>query len=85
MDRISLLRAQMAAEAAEIERRRSDAAKMGGINFDGRHPALRRPRNAPRDPHESEHLIVDRDGCFRCGTRKDMHDEAGCARWRAMP
>lgn len=26
--------------------------------------------------------VVDRDPCARCGTRRDKHDEFGCARWR---
>lgn len=26
---------------------------------------------------------VDRDPCFCCGVRKDVHDDTGCNRWRA--
>lgn len=32
--------------------------------------------------HEAQHLMVDRDPCFQCGVRKDVHDELGCGRWR---
>ena len=32
--------------------------------------------------HEAQHLMVDRDPCFQCGVRKDVHDKVGCGRWR---
>jgi hypothetical protein len=28
---------------------------------------------------------VDRDPCFRCGVRRDVHDEGGCRKWRPAP
>lgn len=42
-----------------------------------------RVANKARDSHDAMRLIQDRDPCFKCGTRKDMHDEFGCSRWRA--
>ena len=29
--------------------------------------------------------VVDRDPCFRCGVRRDVHDEGGCSKWRPAP
>lgn len=35
-----------------------------------------------RNEHEAMALIQHRDPCFKCGVRKDRHDEQGCNRWR---
>jgi hypothetical protein len=43
----------------------------------------RRAERRQVDDHEAMGLIQDRDPCFRCGARKDRHDETGCKRWRA--
>ncbi len=48
-----------------------------------RRQEVERAANRERDSHDAMRLIQDRDPCFKCGTRKDRHDEFGCGRWRA--
>jgi hypothetical protein len=50
---------------------------------ESRRQAVERVANKNRDSHDAMRLIQDRDPCFKCGTRKDRHDEFGCGRWRA--
>lgn len=38
--------------------------------------------SALRDRTGDTFAFVDRDPCFQCGVRKDVHDELGCGRWR---
>lgn len=40
-------------------------------------------RGGDMSPDNIQHLIVRRDPCFKCGVRRDVHDELGCRRWRA--
>lgn len=39
---------------------------------------------ALRDRTMDTFTFADRDPCFRCGVRKDRHDDAGCGRFRSF-
>lgn len=35
-------------------------------------------------PNDVAGRIVNREPCFACGVRRDVHDTMGCKRWRAL-
>ena len=82
--------AEMKAEAEEMGRNRGLARIMSGdaaSQISERRSRIRQEEearaNAKQDSrHEAMKLIQDRDPCIDCGTRKDLHDEFGCRRWR---
>lgn len=46
-------------------------------------PAVRGRRPEATLLHDAMGLIVQRDPCWNCAVRHDLHDEMGCRRWRA--
>lgn len=92
-DRIAQIRAEMAAEAAERERRLTQAMMMGATvaKGTGRGVKNHNPQavnlgvagKAARYEAATANL-VDRDPCGFCNVRRDLHDELGCKRWRAL-
>ena len=44
-------------------------------------PAARGRRSDAEIVHEAQHLIVQRDPCWNCAVRRDLHEDQGCRRW----
>lgn len=85
------LRREMQTEAAEFVRRREVARITGGTRLIGS-PEIARSRGRPATVEGYARLDAEREGCkfaperdpcFNCGVRRDLHDDAGCKRWRA--
>lgn len=74
-ERMERIRAEMRAEAAQRVERLSIAQSTGTVARSILPPPGRRSDDV-------EHLILGRDPCARCGTRRDKHDQFGCKRWR---
>jgi hypothetical protein len=89
------IRERMATEARLMGQRRSVARMITNLQIGTPERAI--PRNEPRRTSVPDLVIVsdaeregcrisgNREPCFGCGTRADLHDEMGCSRWRGAP
>ena len=69
---------RMMAEAEESVRRKA-AARATGATLGSRQ---RDHGDLTRFSHDVEARRTNRDPCFGCGVRRDVHDALGCKRWR---